>query len=166
MQAGDRIWMPPTLDAPAVSSQFLRTLQSYEPSLLITWHAKRRRFMVEQCTEHYDGYGKNEAGHPKHERLCRRVYVCMVEDEDGGMAPLGPHVIEKLKSIDTAKKYGTGPDALARFLADSDAQQAELTAENERKQNEAIQYSRKHNKNWFQKAWNLIERHDVLRPNK
>lgn len=147
-----------------VSDEFLRHLRNIDPTLLVSWNPRRERHQIEQCIGRCQG--KMESGIFKHFHTCDRIFVWLVESEDGTRLPLGDKVLDKLKSMDTSRKYGVGPDALAKYQKDS--------AEEERKRAEKIaadtreiaRLSTKDNKRQFKRVIDLIRRHDVYRPNK
>jgi len=80
--------------------------------------------------------------------------------------PLGDRVIAKLQEMETYRKYGTGPEALARFRAESaafDRDQAKKTKEDA---HSTFEYLKRHNRIVRNKLKMWMARHDWLRPHK
>jgi hypothetical protein len=83
-------------DNPSHPEDFERKLQAYDKDLIIAWHRpdhwkKRRRpgcWKIEQCIRHNGGF-RMTSGVPKHTHICSRVYVMMVQDEQGSPHPAG-----------------------------------------------------------------------------
>lgn len=159
-QGINRIVLPgQTADqGPAVPNWFRERLRQYDSSLLVSWNRFRRRFVIEQCVEHYpDGKGE-------HTHVCRRIYVLLAQDPEGCMMPLGERVLEMIRERDVAK-VGYGPDELDRFLADANRVAKAAKEENEKAQDEAIRYGTRHNRRQLLKAVHLLQQHN-LTPNK
>lgn len=134
---------------PSVPENFLRNLQTYDPSLLVRWNHKKMRFVIEQCTRHYaQGVG--------HNHLCERIYVMLVQDPDGCMMSLGDAVIEQIKKRDVTKQ-GYGPEGLARWTADRAREDAEVRADIERKQDDAIKHCSRFSRRQLLDAFTRLE---------
>lgn len=154
------------------SARFVKQLQSiFGRDLHVSWHVKKQRFVIEQCIEHHADPVPNEDGVVVHNHLCRRIYVWLVRDEDdgteaGGYMPLGDRVIQKLHEMETYRKYGTGPAALARFRAESAAFDRDQAAKKKEDAHDVFQYLKRHNRIVRNKLRTMMSRHDWLRPHK
>jgi hypothetical protein len=149
-------------------SWFLRKMQeTFAKDMLITWHKKKQRWVIEQCIEHHPG-ALFVNGVQEHSHLCRRIYVWLVRHENNGDAymPLSERVIERLHEMETYRKYGTGPNALAKFRAESAAFDREQEKKKRENAHEIFRYLKRHHRVVRNKLKLLMERHDWLRPNK
>lgn len=162
-------------DVPSHPEDFERRLQAYDKDLVISWHRpdhwkKRRRpgvWKIEQCVRHF---GQLHAdGRPKHTHVCSRVYVMMVQDEQGSPMPLGDHVMEKLRMMRTvSESYGGQTErGLKNFVHTSNAIDQALEDKREKARRDVIEHNRTFsgNRRQFNKFFDLIQRHD-MRPNK
>jgi hypothetical protein len=133
---------------------------------MVSWNPRRERHQIEQCVG--PCFGKRKIGSDifDHDHTCNRIFVWLCESEDKSAMPLGDRVIEKLQSMDTMRKYGSGPEALERYKKESAAAEAERNAKIARDTKEVARLNRLDNKRLFSRAVDLIRRHDVLRPNK
>ncbi len=141
----NRILMPgQTGEAPAVPDAFRERLRQIDPDLCVAWNSVKKRFVIEQCVKHLSGTAE-------HSYLCDRLYVCMAQDEDGCMLPLGEKVIERIKARDVSR-VGYGPNDLTRFQADiRRAAKAEVARRQEAGE-AAIRYGSRHNRRQLLKA--------------
>lgn len=156
------------IDGQGVSQSFVKQMQSiFGKDLHASWHAKKRRFIIEQCVEHYRTTAVNADGVVIHDHTCRRSYVWLVRDEaTDEFMPLGDRVIQKLHEMETYRQFGTGPEALKRFQAWSAATDQEQAAKKKEEAHGTFQYLRRHNRIIRNKLKILMGRHDWLRPNK
>ncbi|HLW79113.1 MAG TPA: hypothetical protein VKU44_05880 [Terriglobia bacterium] len=157
---------------PSFPEDFNRRLQQFDKDLVVAWHhpptwprTRAGVWKIEQCVEHHGGFRSN--GYPEHTHACRRIYVLMIQDEEGRPLPLGEHVFEKLGAMRAhVESYG-GATArgLRNFIAHSNA----LDEEREKKRQAAIADMNAHNQRFnrltINRLWNLVEQHD-LRPNR
>jgi len=139
--------------APNVPESFRESLRAYDPDLLVSWNPFKRRFVIEQCVRHY-------APTSEHTHVCQRLYVCMAQDDDGTMIPLGDRVIEMVKAKDT-RRAGYGPQDLARFLRNQREIIQKDREERERKMGEVIREGSRDNRRQLRKALHLIQQHDL-----
>jgi hypothetical protein len=153
----NRVVLPgETLDGPAVPDSFSQSLRQYDPTLLVTWNARRKRFVVEQCVEHL-----NPASATEHSHLCRRIYVVMAQDEeDQTMIPLGEKVMEMIRARDVTK-LGFGPEDTAKFIKKATDEIVEHTAKVDKKCAEIVRDCRKDNKRQLRKAIHLMQQHSL-----
>jgi len=157
---------------PNFPEDFNCRLQQFDKDLLVSWHHPptwpRTRpgvWKIEQCVEHHGGFRLN--GYPEHTHTCRRIYVLMVQDEDGRPVPLGEHVFEKLRAMRAnVESYG-GPTerGLRNFRAHSDAIDRELEEKRQRSTEDLLEHNRRDHRVTINRLWNLIEQHD-MRPNR
>lgn len=138
---------------PEASEEFLARLRQFDPSLLVTWHRRRRRWVVEQCTRHF-------APTARHTHVCQRVYVLTVEDPEGGCIPLGDHVFQRLAEIDTIRQ-GYGPDKHQKWCDDKERERQDQAERIDRKMTEAIRDNSRDNRRQLHHAYDLIQRHDL-----
>jgi hypothetical protein len=152
-------------EAPAY---FVRQLQtSFGRDLHVTWHAKKQRFVVEQCISHQANSNLNPDGVLVHTHLCSRIYVWLVRDEaTDEYMPLGDRVIAKLQEMETYRKYGTGPEALKRFRAESAAFDRDQAQKQKEDAHSVFEYLKRHNRIVRNKLKTMMGRHDWLRPHK
>lgn len=87
---------------PTISSDFVAKLKAFDPDLFVSWSPSRRRFVIEQCTQHLSHSAE-------HNHLCRKSYVWMVQDEEKSMLPLGEHVFDHLKKMRANTESFGGP---------------------------------------------------------
>jgi hypothetical protein len=146
---------------------FVRRLQSiFGRDMHVTWHVGKRKFVIEQCIEHFPN-GEGPEGLVIHNHLCRRVYVWLVRDEETNeYMPLTDRVIQKLHEMETYRKYGTGPEALARFRAESAAFDRDQKTKQKEDAHGVFQYLKRHNRIVRNKLKTMMGRHDWLRPHK
>jgi hypothetical protein len=147
---------------------FIKQLQTiFGRDLHVTWHAKKQRFVIEQCIEHCGSRAQEDDGLVLHTHLCRRIYVWLVRDEaTDEYMPLGDRVIAKLQEMETYRKYGTGPEALARFRAESAAFDRDQAQKQKEDAHATFQYLKRHNRIVRNKLKMWMGRHDWLRPHK
>lgn len=150
----NRILVPgQTGESPAIPDGFRERLRALDPDLCVAWNYVKKRFVIEQCVKHLSGTAE-------HTHVCDRLYVLMVQDEDGCMMPLGEKVIEMVKARDVAR-LGYGPNDLSRFQRDI---KAAAKQEIERRQEagaEVIRYGSRHNRRQLLKAIHLIQNHSL-----
>jgi hypothetical protein len=151
----NRVVLPgETLDGPAIPDSFRESLRQYDATLLVTWNARRKRFVIEQCIEHL-------AATAEHTHVCRRQYVCMAQDdEDKSMLPLGDKVMDLIRARDVSR-LGFGPEDTQKFIAKAAGEQAAHAADIEEKRAEIIRDGGKDNKIQLRKALHLIQQHSM-----
>jgi hypothetical protein len=166
-QLGKLIVPESYLDDLKPSRDFLRRLQqTFGADLHVTWHRKKQRFVIEQCTEHNASPTRLD-GILEHTHVCRRIYVWLVRDEaTNEYMPLGDRVIAKLQEMETYRKYGVGEQALARFRAESAAFDRDQAAKKKEDAHGVFQYLKRHNRIVRNKLKNMMAQHDWLRPHK
>lgn len=142
-------------------SDFVKRLQNiFGKSMHVEWNPRKNKWVIEECIGH------NGEVMATHGHLCRRVYVWLVRDEDTDeYMPLNERVIDKLHSMETARRYGTGEAALQRFLIESRNFDENKKQKDEALARETMIHSRKSNRTTFNKFMDLFRRHD-LRPNR
>lgn len=141
-----------------VPEGFLARLREFDPALTAAWNARRQRFVIEQCVKHH-------APTEHHTHVCERVYVWLVQTEDGpggGFLSLDnvDHILRKLASIDL-RRQGYGPEDHGRFCSD---RQYELEKEREKAESAAKELPRLARKdNWLSmnRAMLLLEKHGL-----
>ncbi len=138
--------------APRASEEFQTRLRRFDPTLLVSWNPRRGKWVIEQCVGHHGGAG--------HSHLCERIYVWMVQTEKGDPMPLGDHVLQKLASIDNAKR-GFGPEHREAFIRSLNDEQLELDRKREAEIEDVFHHNSRFNRPQLAKAWNLIQRHDL-----
>jgi hypothetical protein len=148
--------------------EFVKRLQLiFGRDLHVTWHVMKKRFVIEQCIEHCGSRAESADGVVVHTHLCRRVYVWLVRDEaTNEYMPLGDRVIAKLQEMETYRKYGTGPEALARFRAESASFDRDQAVKKKEDAHGVFQYLKRHNRIVRNKLKTMMGRHDWLRPHK
>lgn len=140
-------------EGPAIPESFLESLRQYDRSLLVAWNHIRKRFVIEQCTEHYaDGNA--------HSHLCRRIFVLMAQDDEGVMLPLGDRVMDKIRAADVSKA-GYGPNDLAKFLADQKLVLKKDHDDREAAMADAVRHGSKLNRRQLLKAIHLMQQHNL-----
>jgi len=154
----NRILVPgQTGEAPAISDAFRQRLRETDPDLCVAWNSIKKRFVIEQCVKHLSGT-------VEHSHVCDRLYVLMVQDEDGCMLPLGDKVIEMIKARDVSK-LGYGPNDLNRFQTDIKNAAKEEIERRQKAGEAAIRYGSRHNRRQLLQAIHLVQQHN-LTPNK
>jgi hypothetical protein len=155
---------------PSFPAEFNRQLQAFDPELWITWHksplsSKPGRWKIERCVVHQGSFRLN--GKPEHSHLCNRVYVWMVQDDEGTPMTLGEHVFTKLREMRQTWEAlgGDTPRGVRNALALSDSIDAELEQKREAAREDMIQYNQKDKRLQINKLVNLVEQHD-MRPNR
>lgn len=160
-------------NAPSQPSDFERRLQTFDKDLLILWHKpphwKKSRpgvWKIEQCIEHLSGKFR-ASGMPEHTHVCRRIYVTVVQDEDGTPMPLGDHVLDKLKAMRANSESFGGETArgLTNFIRHSESIDQELESKRAAAREDTMRHNRKFNRRQINQAFDLIQRHD-MRPNR
>lgn len=146
---------------PSVPEEFQKRLQKFDPDLYIVWHKspvtkQPGRWKIERCTRHRPDGGP-------HNHICVRVYILMVQDEEGDPMPLGEHVFDKLREM-RANWEALGGDTergVRNALALSDSIEQELAAKREADSEDVKRHNSRFNKNQLSKAHDLIQRHDL-----
>jgi hypothetical protein len=134
---------------------FVKRLKAaFGPELHVEWNPKRQRWVIEQCIAHSGPIGV-------HTHLCNRVYVWLVRGDDNEYMPLCERVIEKLREMETYRKYGTGEAALARFVQESKDFDKEQAYKQKVAAQEQMKYARTHNRTTWNKFWTLFRRHNM-----
>jgi hypothetical protein len=133
---------------PKVSEKFLFQLKSYDPTLLVRWNSRKMRFVIEQCTRHH-------APGPEHTHICERIYVFLVQDDDGCMMSLGDQVIEKIKARDVTRA-GYGPNDLRRWISDQDAKETKVREKIELDQRDAVRHCSRDGRAQVIRAFNML----------
>lgn len=144
-------------EAPKIPPGFAGRLERLDPSLLLFWNPRKRKWVVEQCVHHY-------APTAAHSHLCERIYVWMVQSEQGDPMPLGDHVLDKLRAIDL-QRQGFGPGDREKFIRGLNAEQLELERKRDAEIADIMRHNSRLNRAQLAQAWTLIQRHD-LRPNR
>lgn len=153
---------------PSVPESFQKRLQQFDPDLYVTWHVfrgKPGRWKIERCTHHYGSF--DLSGRPIHSHVCARVYILMCQDDEGTPLPLGEHVFEKLRQM-RARWESLGGDTdrgVRNAIAESDRIETDLETKRQAAAEDVMAYNRKDKRLQINKAFDLIQRHD-LRPNK
>lgn len=120
-------------ETPSFPEAFNRKLQELDPDLWVVWHhpptwpaTRSGVWKIEQCIKHNGGYRGN--GKPEHTHVCQRIYVLMVQDEDGTPQPLGEHVLNKLREMRANSESfgGQTPRGLQNFIRNSNNIDQEL----------------------------------------
>jgi len=135
---------------PKIPEKFLSDLKDLDPTLLVRWNDRKRRFTIEQCTRHH-------ASPEGHNYLCERIYVLLVQDPEGGMMGLGDAVLDMIRARDVTK-VGYGPERLRKFQLDMQRIDEENRALIDRKQTEAIKACSRDNRRQLLKAFRLLSR--------
>lgn len=166
-QLGSLIVPESYLDDLRPSRDFLRRLQqAFGQDLHVTWHRKKKRFVIEQCTRHF-GPAVPVNGVLEHTHICNRVYVWLVRDEaTNDYMPLGDRVIARLQEMETYRKYGVGEQALVRFRAESAAFDRDQATKQKEEAHSVFQYLKRHNRIVRNKLKNMMAQHDWLSPHK
>ncbi len=138
---------------PAAPETFLRRMRQLDPSLHLSWNGRKHKWLIEQCIEHH-------AAGALHDHTCRRVYVYLVQAENGDPMPLSERVLDKLKEIDT-QRQGYGPDRLEAWRRDRMNEQLELEARRNEEMRDAIRHSSRYNRRQLLRAVTLMGRHDL-----
>ena len=131
----------------------MRGLRDIDAGLVIYWNRFKNRFVIDRCI--------NPDPHT-HDARCERANVLMVEDEEHGYMTPNDRVLDKIKAMDAWKNYGTLENqrrAREKAKAEHDAKVREDVRENYR-------LAMIDDKRQISQALDLIQRHDVLRPNK
>lgn len=155
---------------PSRPEEFERELQAFDRDLIISWHkpptSKPGRWKIEQCIQHSGKYHTD--GRPKHDHLCERIYVMMVQDDEGTPLPLGEHVFQKLGAMraNVESLGGATERGLRNFIQRSNDIDAERAAKREAAGEDVKQHNRKFNRLTFNRLAHLMGQHDFLRPNR
>lgn len=157
---------------PSAPTSFEERLQKYDKDLVLTWHKpphwKRSRpgvWKVEQCVRHFGGMRSN--GLPEHTHVCQRVYVMVIQDEDGTPIPLGDHVIEKLQAMRAySESFGGQTErGLVNFIRNSDSIDEELASKRAAAAEDLMAHNRRYHRVQMNRIFNMIQQHD-MRPNR
>lgn len=152
---------------PSRPTDFEAKLQAFDKDLLIVWHKpptekrhKPGRWKIEQCIQHLSGL-------TEHTHVCRRIYVMMVQDDDGSALPLGEHVFEKLRAMRAySESFGGQTErGLRNFIHHSNNIDQAMEQKREVAREDIQQHNRKFNRVSLNRAWNMIGQHN-LEPNK
>lgn len=142
-----------TGEAPAIPDGFRERLRQIDPALCIAWNSIKKRFVIEQCVRHF-------AGGTEHTHVCDRLYVLIVQDDEGCMMPLGEKVFEMIKARDVSRA-GYGPEDLARFQRESRERGKGEKLRLEKAGEEQIRYASRFNRPQLQRAIHLIQQHNL-----
>lgn len=157
---------------PSFPEDFNRRLQAFDKDLIVAWHLpphmrrKPGRWKIEMCVQHHAAELWAD-GRPKHSHLCQRIYVWMVQDDEGTPLPLGDHVLDKLREMRAnSERFGGQTErGLRNFREHSKNIDAELEAKRQAASADMLAHNRRDKRAQFNKLMTLIERHD-MRPNK
>jgi hypothetical protein len=148
-------------EAPA---DFVKSLQdTFGDNMHVEWNMMRKKWVIEQCSGQC--YSTTRDGVRYHSHACNRIYVWLVEDEDKNYMPLGAHVLEKLRELDTSRKYGVGEAALRRFLLESKNIDEERDNKFRQHVRDEVRHARRENRVTFNKLKMLFDRHS-MKPNR
>lgn len=139
--------------APSVPDWFRTRLAHYDPTLLLAWNGRKRKWVIEQCVRHH-------APAAAHSHVCERIYVWMVQDAQGDPMPLGEHVLEKLAAIDL-QRQGFGPEDREKFIRRLNQEQLELERKREAEIASMMRHNRLYHRVQLNRAFSLIQRHDL-----
>lgn len=154
---------------PTFPEEFQRRLQAFDRDLLVAWHkpptSKPGRWKIEQCIRHNGEYYAD--GRPKHDHVCQRIYVMMVQDDELVPLPLGEHVFEKLRAMraNVERLGGSTERGLRNFVQESNGIDQALEAKRAAAREDIIRHNRKFNRVTFNRLGNLVEQTN-LHPNK
>lgn len=158
---------------PSFPEEFNTKLQELDKDLWIVWHhpptwpaSRCGVWKIEMCIRHFAGDWPN--GKPKHDHSCQRIYVMMVQDDEGTPLPLGDHVLEKLRAMraNSERLGGETPRGLANFIRESNNIDHELANKRAIADEDRMQHNRRYNRRQLSKAYDLLQRHDTARPNR
>lgn len=157
---------------PSFPEDFNRRLQAFDKDLLVAWHLpphmrhKPGRWKIEMCVQHHAGELWPD-GRIKHSHLCQRVYVWMVQDDEGTPLPLGDHVLDKLREMRAYSESFGGQTERGRrnFIEHSNQLDQELAAKREAAAEDVREHNRRFNSPQFNRLMDLVARHD-MRPNR
>ena len=156
---------------PSFPDDFNRRLQAFDRDLWITWHLppnlrqKPGRWKIEMCSRHHADSWPD--GRPRHSHLCQRVYVMVVQDEDGTPLPLGEHVLTRLHEMRAYSETFGGETERGRdnFIRHSNTVDEQLAAQREAKSEDIKRHNQRLNRRQLNRMADLVARHD-MRPNK
>ena len=156
---------------PSFPEDFNRRLQAFDKDLLVVWHmpplagSRPGRWKIEQCTEHNGSFRIN--GNPEHNHLCRRVYVMMVQDEEGTPMPLGDHVFTKLREMrENVERLGGATErGLKNYVQESNNIDVALEGKREEARKDIMDHNQKFNRTTFNRLGMVLD-HLQTAPNK
>src|ERR1043165_5149069 len=122
---------------------FVGQLRAFDPRLIVTWNRRKNRWLIEECMQH-----AIEAPIEGHCHLCRRSYVWLVQDPDGGYMPLCSRIIEELKGMDVCRKFGS-PEGVVKAMDKIDRKNQAAEKKHVR---EHIQNQKRDNKRQLEQA--------------
>lgn len=154
---------------PSYPEDFQRRLQAFDQDLYLSWHQpptrKPGRWKIEQCVLHSGSFYPD--GRPRHDHLCQRIYVMMVQDDELVPLPLSEHVFEELRKRRSNVERLGGPTerGLRNFVQESTNIDQELAAKREAASEDVKQHNRRFNRLGLNRLIHLIQQSD-LRLNK
>jgi hypothetical protein len=147
---------PRHLDS-SVPDWFKRKLYQQDPRLYITWNKIKERWVINECIQH-----SATAPHHWHHQLCRLNPFFMCQEEDGSYMELGERIFDKIRECDVLRKYGS-VENMVKVMEENDRKKDE---QKKKDVHEHIQDRKKDEKRNLQRAVDLMERHDWMRPHK
>jgi hypothetical protein len=140
---------------PAIPEGFRRRLHEQDRTLLVSWHEKRHRWLIEQCIGPHlpDGSGD-------HTHLCGRIYVYMVQDENRLYLPLGDHVLEELRRRDVSR-LGYGPENADDFIRAMNQVDEANKAKIEADMADSVKHASRFNRRQLLQAVRLLQTHSL-----
>lgn len=136
---------------------FKRKLHQEDPILYITWNKIRERWVLNQCVQHCPDAPTNWHCH-----RCRLDPFWMCQEEDGSYMEISDRIIEKARAMNIDRRFG-GVEGLIKAMDENDRKKEEQHRKDVKSHIEGHKKDEKRN---LQRAIDLMERHDWMRPNK
>jgi hypothetical protein len=139
-----------------VPEWFQRALRETDHNLIVYYNPHRKRWVVDRCTRNGEkSLGLAHAHTPE----CPRTNVMVVQDE-GQYMPLCQSVIDEIRSKDSWRY-----SSVDEFLKAGDEMVAADEAARDAKIDTIYREASIDNKRQLAKAWDLYQRHDLVRIN-
>ena len=139
-----------------VPDWFEKSLKTIDPNLIVYFNPHRGKWIIDRCCR--DGEMKSVPH--QHTPACPKTNVTVVQDQ-GQFMPLCQKVLDDLKAMDAWKDNKSVEEYQAKNAADLKS----MEEKNERQIDSLWDALSADGKAQLQKAYDLIQRHDVHRIN-
>lgn len=141
--------------SPTISEVFRAKLRTFDADLYVSWNPRRRRFQIEQCVGHH-------APTAAHSHLCERIYVLLVQGDEGEMLGLGEHVFKELRARDVRNAgYTEDHRGAENFLRDMNNQCEASQRKIEADQADAVRHCSRMNRRQLLRAIGMMQQHSL-----
>lgn len=135
-----------------VPAWFTTGLEGIDRALFVLWNPNRERWVIARCVR------DDNTLHAHDPHVCPQTLVMIVQSElCGGYVPLTEQTLDKLRSMDMWKKYGSPEKMLAALEAEEQVQNDKI----QRDQREDIEHCGKDGRVQLNKMKQLVETHNL-----